>query len=115
MLKTIGTVVVILFLAGALWGAYKAVVQPNNTDEIVSGVTRDNFISGTNEGCIESLQQESKSTSDQITDYCSCTSSKIANQITSSEIVVLDGGGAIPAQLQSKIDAAMNVCSQYLK
>jgi hypothetical protein len=118
MLKSIGAVVVVLLLAGALWGAYgayKTTVRQNNTDGVVSGAIRDNFIRGTNEGCTESLQQESKFTSDQVSSYCSCTSNKIADQITNSEVAVLDNGGTISAQLQSKIDAATNYCAQYLK
>ena len=114
MLKIIGTVVVVLLLAGALWGAYKAAVQPDINDKIVSGTTRDNFIRGANDGCTESLQQESRFTSNQISSYCSCTSNRMADQITNSEVAVLDNGNTISAQLQSKIDAAINACAQYL-
>ena len=111
--KWIGIAVVILLVIGAISGAYKAIWLSSHGGEIISDDVRTSFIEGSNETCIEGQSNNPASAGvshEIIVAYCSCTSNKIADQMTNVEIASISKGGSISPDTQTKIDAAIKVC-----
>ena len=85
-------------------------------DKIISGTIRTDFITSTNEGCIEDLSENADASisGEAIASYCSCSSDKMAEMLTNSQVKEISRMGSIPVEIQERVTTATTPCREAL-
>ena len=111
-LLTVGIIIISVFLYGAANGALKA-LDPDK-DAIITGSTRDFFVSEVIAGCSKNLSQAGGYSVGQINEYCSCTGTGAADITTLREAENFKSGGALSADYRVKFELIANNCKKTI-
>ena len=89
----------------------------SDEDKIISGTVRADFIESSNNTCLMDLIENPKFNEvlpETLASYCSCTSNRVADQLTNSEVTEISKRGSLSEEMRERFIVVTEPCREIL-